>query len=125
MAMLGQMSSAHAEQCSVAEHSAFVARDVLAHIDLAAEARVKPPAKKLAAVSDDDEASDDDGEGRPNFFGSAADFEDIGGGAIDCEEHQETAVFSRVKNHLEVRQKCEKLSPRTKIRTRCSWTHFH
>ena len=33
----------HGEQCTVAEYGAYIARDVLAHIDLAAEARIKKP----------------------------------------------------------------------------------
>ena len=42
----GRMCPWHAEQCTLAEYCAYVARDTLAHMELAAEARVKPLAKK-------------------------------------------------------------------------------
>ena len=37
----------HEEQCTVAECTAYWSRDVLAHIDLAAEARIKKPKKQV------------------------------------------------------------------------------
>ena len=42
-AFLGFSCKWHEEQCTVAEFCAYVARDVVAHIDLAAEARVNKP----------------------------------------------------------------------------------
>ena len=45
MGFVGAKFSWHDEQCSLAEFSAYVARDVSAHIDFAADARVKPPRK--------------------------------------------------------------------------------
>ena len=36
----------HDEQCTLSEFCAYIAVDVVAHIDLAAEARVKPPRRK-------------------------------------------------------------------------------
>ena len=46
MAFLGKPCKWHEEQCTLAEFSAYIARDVMAHVDLAAEARVKQPAKR-------------------------------------------------------------------------------
>ena len=54
---------AHAEQCTLAEYCAYKARDVLAHIDLAAEARQKPSVPRpVAADSDEGEGSDDNAD---------------------------------------------------------------
>ena len=39
----GQPHAWHDEQCTLSEFCAYIAVDVVAHIDLAAEARVKPP----------------------------------------------------------------------------------
>ena len=36
----------HEEQCTVADSAAYISRDVMAHMDLAAEARVKKPRKQ-------------------------------------------------------------------------------
>ena len=43
LAFADMKSKWHDEQCTLAEFSAYVARDVIAHIELAAEARVKKP----------------------------------------------------------------------------------
>lgn len=40
---LGLPCAAHPEQCTLAEFCAYVVRDVMAHVELAAEARVKKP----------------------------------------------------------------------------------
>ena len=49
----------HPEQCTVAEFAAYSCRDVLAHIDLAAEARVKKPREQLQPDESDSEVEDD------------------------------------------------------------------
>ena len=43
LAFLDKPCRWHNEQCTLAEYSAYIARDVMAHIDLAAEARVNVP----------------------------------------------------------------------------------
>ena len=43
LAFLGLPCRWHDEQCALAEFSAYVSRDVMAHVDLAADARVKKP----------------------------------------------------------------------------------
>ena len=40
LAFLNTICEWHPEQCTLAEYSAFIARDVMAHVDLAAEARI-------------------------------------------------------------------------------------
>ena len=40
LAFLGMPCRWHDEQCTLAEFSAYIVRDVMAHVDLAAEARV-------------------------------------------------------------------------------------
>jgi hypothetical protein len=77
MAFLGMPCRWHEEQCTLAEFSAYIARDVMAHIDLAAEARVKKPQRPL----DDGESehdSDDDDISRRTI--PAVEFADLGGG---------------------------------------------
>ena len=59
LAFLGLPCKWHEEQCTVAEFTAFIARDVLAHIDLAAEARVKKPRQQLQPDESDSEVEDD------------------------------------------------------------------
>ena len=49
----------HPEQCTVAEFAAYSCRDVLAHIDLAAEARVKKPRQQLQPDESDSEVEDE------------------------------------------------------------------
>ena len=67
----------HEEQCTLAEFCAYLARDVVAHVDLAAEARVKPrPAKPAELEADEDSASDaEDTKGRVPL-----ELVDVGGG---------------------------------------------
>ena len=43
MAFLGKPCRWHEEQCTLAEYSAHRVRDIIAHVDLAAEARVMLP----------------------------------------------------------------------------------
>ena len=55
----------HDEQCTLAEFCAYIAVDVVAHIDLAAEARVKPPTtKRDDAEVDEDTDSETEAERR-------------------------------------------------------------
>jgi hypothetical protein len=66
LAFNGNVSSWHDEQCTLAEYCAFVARDVLAHIELAAEARIKQPQTRTQADNYDDEDRDADEHTRNN-----------------------------------------------------------
>ena len=59
LAFMGLTCKWHEEQCSVAEFAAYTARDVMAHIDLAAEARVKKPRKPSLPDESDSEVEDD------------------------------------------------------------------
>ena len=69
----------HEEQCTVAEYGAYIARDVLAHIDLAAEARIKKPKKQVQNDESDSEVEDELNERtRP-----AIELVDMGGGHHD------------------------------------------
>ena len=55
LAFSGDMCAWHDEQCTLAEFCAYMARDVLAHIELSAEARVKQPStNRTDAESDAD-----------------------------------------------------------------------
>ncbi len=79
LALDGLMCSWHEEQCTLAEYCAYKARDVLAHIDLAAEARVKPSALKVTAVEEDEDDASDEDPAPPR----ALQFQDVGGGVVD------------------------------------------
>ncbi len=84
----------HEEQCTLAEFCAYVARDVLAHVDLAAEARVKPrPAAAAHLEAEEDSASDAEGAaGR-----AALEIVDVGGGGgSDVEEDTEDAELTEI-----------------------------
>ena len=72
-------SACHDEQCTLAEYCAHVMRDVFAHSQLAAEARVKPRVAKQAAVSD---SESDDEETSKSKTAELTIF-DIGGGGAD------------------------------------------
>jgi len=77
LAFLGKPCRWHDEQCTLAEFSAYVARDVMAHIDLAAEARVKVPVNAENGEESEVESDDDENSRRPRV---ELEFEDIGGG---------------------------------------------
>ena len=83
LAFLGLPCKWHDEQCTLAEFSAYIARDVIAHIDLAAEAKVKKPKRPLQDTVSEDESDSDDAEhrGRP-----AVEFADVGGGNDDGQD---------------------------------------
>ena len=82
LAFCGHACSWHEEQCSLAEFCAYIARDVLSHIELAAEARVRAPTKTLTADTvDEDYDSDVDAKKQTNV-----ELVDLGGGADDDAE---------------------------------------
>jgi hypothetical protein len=70
----------HDEQCTLAEFSAFIVRDVMAHVDLAAEARVIKSLRSQQ-LHDDAESSDDEDVKRRTI--PAVELVDIGGGDND------------------------------------------
>ena len=82
LAFCDQPHSWHDEQCTLAEFCAYIIRDVMAHVDLAAEARVKPPMTKMDdAVADEDTDSETEAERRRK--NKALELVDVGGGGID------------------------------------------
>eukprot|EP00959_Pyramimonas_sp_CCMP1952_P413541 8665451-Pyramimonas_sp.AAC.1 len=84
----------HEEQCTLAEFCAHAARDVLAHVGLAAEARAKPrPAAAAHLEADEDSASDAGGpKGR-----APLELVDVGGGGgSDEEEEVEGAEITEI-----------------------------
>ena len=92
----------HGEQCTLAEFCAYLARDVVAHVDLAAEARVKPrPATPAHLETDEDSPSDAEGAKRR----VPLELVDVGGGGgsnVDDEVEDvavtEVALFP-LRNH--------------------------
>jgi hypothetical protein len=60
LAFLGTPCKWHEEQCTLAEFSAYVARDVMAHVDLAAEARVQKHKKPMGDADSDLESESDE-----------------------------------------------------------------
>ena len=77
MAFLGKPCRWHDEQCTLAEFSAYTARDVLAHIDLAAEARVKAP---VTSQNDEEAELESHEDNNPRRARAVAELVDIGGG---------------------------------------------
>ena len=77
LAFCGRQHAWHDEQCSLAEFCAHIAVDLMAHVDLAAEARVKPPitTEQLDAESEEDESETERGTPKKNL-----ELVDIGGG---------------------------------------------
>jgi len=79
LAFMGLPCKWHPEQCTVAEFAAYISRDVVAHIDLAAEARVNKPRKQLQPDESDSEVEDEStGKKRPQI-----ELVDMGGGDYD------------------------------------------
>ena len=78
LSLCGCVCSYHDEQCSLAEFSAYIARDVISHIELAAQARVKTSVKRDITVGADidEPSSDEEVQNRPTV-----ELCDIGGGA--------------------------------------------
>ena len=89
LAFLGLPCKWHDEQCTLAEFSAYIARDVIAHIDLAAEAKIKKPKRPLQDTVSEVESDSDDAEhrGRP-----AVEFADMGGGLDDGQDDHDLDV---------------------------------
>ena len=84
LAYLGLPSKWHDEQCTLAEFSAHLVRDVIAHIDLAAEARVKKP--KRPNQDADSECEDSDSDGAEPRGRTTMELVDVGGGDDGIEE---------------------------------------
>ncbi len=82
LAFLDQPCKRHPEQCTLAEFCAYVVRDVIAHIDLAAEARVKKPRKTPGQEDEESDVPSDSGasERAPR---PPPELADIGGGTVD------------------------------------------
>ena len=80
LSYLGLPSKWHPEQCTLAEFTCHTVRDVIAHVDLAAEARVKKP-RKSAEDEASDEDSDCDAARRAPRMG--LEIADVGGGDIE------------------------------------------
>ena len=61
LAFSGILCSWHEEQCTLAEFCGYIARDVISHIELAAEARIKKAASTTGMAADavDDDADSD------------------------------------------------------------------
>ena len=87
----GCRSPWHEEQCPLAEYCAYVARDIMCHIDLAAEARVKPSTKKPTADAVDEDDGSDDDEAKERRA-AAMEFEDVGGVVPDDDDDEEAEV---------------------------------
>ena len=86
LAFSDHVCSWHEEQLTLAEYSAFVIRDIIAHVELAAEARVKQSPKKA-----EDAETDDDSEAETAGTRRNAELElvDVGGGLLgDVEEDE-------------------------------------
>ena len=60
LAFSGHVCKWHPEQLTLAEYCAFAARDVIAHLELAAEAKVKQAPKKDAQTAASDVDSDEE-----------------------------------------------------------------
>ena len=90
LAFAGMQCSWHSEQCTLAEYCAFVARDVLGHMELAAEARVKEGQR---ALRKDEDAEIEDDEGAPDEAGvekaPGIVIDDIGNAGFDDIEDDE------------------------------------
>ena len=80
----------HGQQCTLTEYCAYVARDILCHIDLAAEARVKLTSKKPTAVAVDED--DDSGDDASKRWKAPIEFEDLGGVVSDDADDEKVAV---------------------------------
>ena len=88
LAFLDKPCRWHDEQCTLAEFSANIVRDVMAHVDLAAEARVKKSEKPLDDAESEHESEDDDLNRRTI---PAVELVDMGGGDNDNEDADDYA----------------------------------
>ena len=90
----------HDEQCTLAEFCAYIAVDVIAHVELAAEARVKAPVtKKNDLEVQAAEDSDSDTEADQRRKSKALELVGVGG-AIDDDfvEDMEDVPFNEVSS---------------------------
>ena len=71
----------HDEQCTLSEYVSFVSRDVMAHLDLAAEARKKEPKPSQKGVQSESEQSEGDAEKKQEIS-----IADIGNAGWDAED---------------------------------------
>ena len=84
LAFCGLVCAFHPEQCTLAEFCAYIVRDIISHIELAAEARVKKPALNADAGTIDDTQLDLD-KRLTEAEKHAIDIVDVGG-TLDEEE---------------------------------------
>ncbi len=77
VASVGMSCKRHKEQCALAEFSAYVVRDVIAHDDLATEARAKKPRKLMG---DEDSEHESDSEASQSSARPVLEIIDVGGG---------------------------------------------
>ena len=92
MAFLGKPCRWHDEQFTLAEFSEYIARDVIAHIELAAETRVKTPV--ISNNDEDSELESDDGA-QPRRPRVEAELVDMGGGDgadVDADMEEDVGV---------------------------------
>ena len=89
LAFCDRRSKWHPEQPTLAEFSAHVARDVIAHVELAAEARIKKPRKTAEDACSDRDDQSEASEGREK---GGVDLVDMGGGAGDDVEEDDDGV---------------------------------
>ena len=96
LAFCDQPHGWHDEQCTLAEFCAHIAVNVVAHIDLAAEARVKPP-KTKGDDAEADEDTDSETEAEKRREKPVVELVDVGGGgADDVIEEAEDIPFNEV-----------------------------
>ena len=69
------------EQCTLSQYVSFVSRDVMAHLDLAAEARKKEPKPTQKGVESESEHSEGDAKKKPEIS-----IADIGNAGWDAED---------------------------------------
>ncbi len=95
-----QVHSWHNEQCTLAEFCAYIAVDVLAHVDLAAEARVKPPKPKQPEHANADDETDDNSDNDNSNKLNALELVDMaGGGDGDVHDEQEDVPVNEVSSY--------------------------
>ena len=101
LSFLDVPSKWHDEQCTLAEFCAHVVRDVIAHVDLAAEARVKNPTRPREGVTAECEDSEsDDAELRVQ---TSMEFVDMGGGDGDTHDDYDQDVSPTEQSNFPLR----------------------
>ena len=94
LAFCGLVCAFHPEQCTLAEFCAYIVRDVISHIELAAEARVKKPALNADAGTIDDTQLDLD-KRLTEAEKHAIDIVDVGGTLDEEERSVEVGACAR------------------------------